>query len=48
MSALDSFIIIYGRLSRSNTVRGSCTGPVTVGPTKASKFISLCLAAPTQ
>ena len=27
-------LTIYSQLSRSNTARGSCTGFVTVGPTK--------------
>ena len=27
-------IVVYSRLSRSNTARGSCIGLVTVGPTK--------------
>ena len=27
-------IVVYSRLSRSNTARGSCTGLVKLGPTK--------------
>ena len=29
-----SIFEIFSRLSRINTARGSCTGPVTVGPIK--------------